>query len=145
MQVAELAQLHSKRQQLKSKREALIREELKKKRREKVNLDQSSVKKGFIEKQKIIAKKKFDTLVEKARKIPIELQDNVNVNTFVTTNSNFGKILARTREKVQLNGELIRQGITAINAYALANKEFVLNFTLEFEKEIVCEPRPFLM
>lgn len=95
-----------------------------------MNLDQSSVKKGFIEKQKIIAKKKFDTLIEKTRKIPIELQDNVNVNTFVTTNSNFEKILTRTREKVQLNEELMRQGITAINAYALANKEFVLNFTL---------------
>jgi hypothetical protein len=67
------------------------------------------------------------------------------VNTFVTANSNFEKILARTRERVQLNEELMRQGIAAINAYALANKEFVLNFTLEFEKEIVCEPRPFLM
>ncbi len=122
MQVADLAKLHSKRQELRGKREALIQEELKKKRREKVNLDQSSVKKGFIEKQKIIAKKQFATVVEKARKIPIELQENVNVNTFITTNSNFDKILARTKEKVQLNEELIRQGITAINAFALANK-----------------------
>ena len=74
MQVGELAKLHAKKQELRGKRESLIQEELKKKRREKVNLDQSSVKKGYIEKQKIIAKKKIETLVEKGRKIAIELQ-----------------------------------------------------------------------
>ena len=74
MQVGELARLHAKKQELRGKRDSLIQEELKKKRREKVNLDQSSVKKGYIEKQKIIAKKLFETLVEKSRKIPIELQ-----------------------------------------------------------------------
>jgi hypothetical protein len=59
MQVGELARLHAKKQELRGKRESLIHEEIKKKRREKVNLDQSSVKKGFIEKQKIIKKKTF--------------------------------------------------------------------------------------
>jgi hypothetical protein len=48
MQVGELAKLHAKKQELRSKRESLIQDELKKKRREKVNLDQSSVKKGYI-------------------------------------------------------------------------------------------------
>jgi flagellar basal body rod protein FlgF len=130
MQVGELAKLHAKKQELRSKRESLIQEELKKKRREKVNLDQSSVKKGYIEKQKIIAKKKVETLVEKARKIPIELQENVNVNTFIATNTHFDKILTRTKERVQLNRELLQEGITAINSYAVTHKEFVINFTL---------------
>ena len=130
MQVGELVKLHAKKQELRGKRESLIQEELKKKRREKVNLDQSSVKKGYIEKQKIIAKKKIETLVEKGRKIAIELQQNVNVNTFIATNANFDKILTRTKEKVQLNHQLLEQGITAINSYAVTNKEFVINFTL---------------
>jgi flagellar basal body rod protein FlgF len=71
MQVGDLAIIHSKKLELKSKRDSLIHDEFKRKRREKVNLDQSSVKKGYIEKQKIIAKKKFETLIEKSRKIPI--------------------------------------------------------------------------
>jgi hypothetical protein len=69
-------------------------------------------------------------LVEKARKIPIELQENVNVNTFIATNAHFDKILARTKERVQINHELLQQGITAINSYAVTHKEFVINFTL---------------
>ena len=40
-----------------------------------------------MEKTKIIAKKTFKTEVQKARKIPIELQDNVNVNTFLSESS----------------------------------------------------------
>lgn len=70
--------------------------------------------------------------MEKARKIPIELQQNVNVNTFLTNNANFLKILARTKERVSIDTQLLRQGITAINAFAIANKEYVINFTLEF-------------
>jgi flagellar basal body rod protein FlgF len=103
MEVGELAKLHVKKQELKGKREGLIQAEIKKKRREKVNLDQSSVKKGYIEKHKYIAKKKLETLVEKGRKIAVELQENVNVNTFITHSSKYDKILARTQEKVQLN------------------------------------------
>ena len=49
----------------------MVRDEFKKIQREKVNMDQSSVKKGYIEKHKIIAKKQFETLIEKTKKAPI--------------------------------------------------------------------------
>lgn len=41
---------------------------MKKRQKERVNLDQSSVKKGNIEKHKYIAKKTYETLVEKSKK-----------------------------------------------------------------------------
>lgn len=63
MEVAELVKAHAKKKALQKQRDTLIQQELKKKQKEKVNLDQSAVKKGYIEKHKIIAKKKFDTLV----------------------------------------------------------------------------------
>jgi hypothetical protein len=101
-----------------------------------VNLDQSSVKKGYIEKHKYIDKKKFETLVEKARKIPIEIQDNVNPNTYLSRNSQFIKALVRTKQRVQLDAEKMKTAISAINAFGIANKESIINFTLHFEKEI---------
>lgn len=117
MEVGELAKLHTKKHELKSKRDGLIQEEIKKKRREKVNLDQSAVKKGYIEKHKHIAKKKFETVVEKSRKAPVELQDNVNVNTFLNQSANYEKILARTRSRVVLDDQLLTESISAINAF----------------------------
>ena len=117
MEVGELAKLHAKKQELRGKREGLVQEELRKKRREKVNLDQSAVKKGYIEKHKYIAKRKFETVVEKARKAPVELQDNVNVNTFLNQSANYEKILARTKGKVVLDDQLLTESLTAINAF----------------------------
>jgi len=100
----------------------MIKAEIKKRQKEKVNLDQSSVKKGHIEKHKYIAKKTYETVVEKARKIPIEIQDNVNPNTFMTKTAQFNKILARTQQRVIFDKEKLRNGLTAINAYGIAHK-----------------------
>ena len=71
MQVGELSKQLAKKRHMLQKRDQLIQHELKKKERERVNLDQSSIKKGHIEKHKIIAKKTFETLVEKTKKAPI--------------------------------------------------------------------------
>lgn len=78
----------------------MIQTEYRRRQKEKVNLDQSAVKKGYIEKTKIIAKKQFETKVEKARKIPVELQENVNVNTFLKHSNQYQKILARTQSRI---------------------------------------------
>ena len=123
----------------------MIKAEIKKRQKEKVNLDQSSVKKGHIEKHKYIAKKTYETLVEKARKIPVEIQDNVNPNTYLNQTTQFNKILKRTQQRVVFDQEQLKSGLAAINAFGIAQKEPVLSFTLHFEKEIECEPRPFLM
>lgn len=103
MEVGQLVQAQAKKKALQKQRDALIHQELKKKQKEKINLDQSAIKKGYIEKHKIIAKKKYDTLVEKAKKLPVEIQDNANPNTYLSRNANFSKILARTKQRVELN------------------------------------------
>lgn len=54
---------------LEKRKEDRIKKKLQQKQREKVNLDHSHLKTGKIEKTKIIEKKKFNTLVQKARKI----------------------------------------------------------------------------
>lgn len=59
MEVGELAKLHLKKRDLQKKRDKMIQDEFKRRQKEKVNLDQSSVKKGHIEKTKYIEKKKF--------------------------------------------------------------------------------------
>ena len=78
----------------------MIKAEIKRKQKEKVNLDQSSIKKGYIEKFKIIAKKKYETYTEKAKKAPIEIQDNANSNTYMSRTSRFLSILNRTKNLV---------------------------------------------
>lgn len=54
-----MAKLHLKKRDLQKKRDKMIQDEFKRRQKEKVNLDQSSVKKGHIEKTKYIEKKKF--------------------------------------------------------------------------------------
>lgn len=63
-------------------------------------MDQSSLKKGFIEKTKIIQKKTFETVFEKARKIEVAIQDNVSANTFINENANLSKFIERTRKYI---------------------------------------------
>ncbi len=132
MEVGELVKLHNQKRNLLKQLDSLVREEAKRRQKEKVNLDQSAVKKGYIEKHKYIAKKKYETVVEKTKKIPIELQDNVNPNTFLSRNANFKKILERTKNKIKLNRETIKTALLAVNAYGIANKESIINFTLHF-------------
>lgn len=145
MEVQELAQLKIKKHNLQKRREVLIRNELKKRHKAKVNLDQSAVKQGRIEKTKYIAKKIYETKVEKTKKAPIKLQDNVNPNTFLTRNGDTNKAITRTQQRVQFDSDTLERGVKAVNAYAIANREKNINVTLEFEKEIQCEPWPFLV
>ena len=60
MQIAELAELKNKKQHLQKKREEMVKAELKRRHRARVNLDQSAVKKGRIEKTKYIEKKQYE-------------------------------------------------------------------------------------
>ena len=65
----------------------MLKKQLKKKKLEQINIDNSGVKKGYIEKTKIIEKKKFETIHEKARRnIPIEIQDNASVSNYLINN-----------------------------------------------------------
>ena len=69
----------------------------------------------------------------------------MNPNTYLSKNTQFNKILIRTQQRVILDQDQVKNGLAAINTFGIAHKESVLSFTLHFEKEIQCEPRPFLM
>ena len=88
---------------------------------------------------------RFETLVEKTKKRGVELQDNANPNTYLSRNQAFLKILTRTRQRVLLEAEKTKSALTAVNAYGIAQSESIMSLTLHFEKEIQCEPKPFLM
>lgn len=145
MEVGELVKQNAKKKLLEKQRDSLIKNEVRKRQREKVNMDQSSVKKGYIEKHRIIAKKQFQVVVEKARKIAVEVQDNANPNTYLSRNTNFTKILARTQKRILFDAPAMRDALSAVNSYGISKKEMVINFTLHFEHEIECEPKPCVM
>ncbi len=48
MEVGKLAEVQAQKKNLKKKRDELIHKELRKRQKDKVNIDQSSLKKGFI-------------------------------------------------------------------------------------------------
>jgi hypothetical protein len=75
----------------------------------------------------------------------VEIQDNASPNSYLSRTALFLKTLARTQKKITLDSEQMRASLTAINAYAITNKETVLNFTLQFQQNIECESRPCLM
>lgn len=145
MDIQQVLQARQQKQQLLQKRDKLIKAHIKKKRSDQINLDQSSIKKGFIEKTKIIRKKQFEVVTQKARQIHIPIQKNVSVNTFLTESSSYKKVLERTKKKIVFDPQVLMDCMLALTAFAKISYEKTINLTVTFKKEILCSARPFQM
>lgn len=107
MDLNELVKIQQQRKTLGKRREQMVKAELRRRQKDIINVDQSAIKKGFIEKTKIILKKRFETIVQPARKADVRIQDNVSASTFLAESSNYLRLLERTKSRVSLDPERV--------------------------------------